>query len=182
LAEETRRISENDWIGARTGMDVEALKRALEEEQKKAEKNLLNWQKAEADFSNYRKRVEQEKAELISFANAKLLTELLTVIDDFERAFANVPPEMAQLPWVDGVRLVHQKLRSVLKSQGVTEIESAGKPFDPNIHEAVMQQPGEEGSVIEEVQKGYMMKDRLIRAAKVVVGSGKKVEASEAEV
>lgn len=182
MAEETRRISENEWMGMKTGADVEALKEALEEEQKKAEKCLLNWQKAEADFSNYRKRVEQEKAELTGFANAKLLTVLLPVLDDLERAFANVPPELAQLPWVDGVRLVHQKLRSVLKSQGVIEIEAAGKPFDPNLHEAVMQQPGEEGTVMEEVQKGYMMKDRLLRAAKVVVGSGRTVEASETEV
>ena len=101
-----------------------------------------------------------------------LIFSLLPILDDLERAFASVPPRLAKLSWLDGVRLIERKLRASLESQGLSEIKVLGEPFDPHLHEAVRQDKGTEGIVIEEVRKGYKLHDRVIRPAMVVVGSG----------
>ena len=152
--------------------DIEILKQALAEEKVKAEGHLANWQRAQADFINYKRRVEQEREEISKFANAMLIFSLLPILDDLERAFASVPPRLAKLSWLDGVRLIERKLRASLESQGLSEIKVLGEPFDPHLHEAVRQDKGTEGIVIEEVRKGYKLHDRVIRPAMVVVGSG----------
>ena len=153
--------------------DVETLKQSLSEEKAEAEKYLANWQRSEADFSNYKKRIEQEKAELSSIANTILVIDLLPVLDDLERAFASLPPEVEGLAWVDGVRLIHRKLQGVLEARGLVEIEALGQQFNPSLHEAVLYRDGEEGIVIDDVQKGYKFGDRIIRPAMVVVGKAK---------
>ena len=152
--------------------DIGALKQSLAEEKTKAEGYLANWQRAQADFTNYKRRSEQEKEELIKFANSALMLNLLSAIDDLERALASIPPDIAKLSWVDGIRLIGRKLKAGLEAQGLTPIEVMGKPFDPNFHEAVRHARGENGIVIEEIQKGYQLHDRVIRASKVVVGNG----------
>jgi molecular chaperone GrpE len=152
--------------------DIESLKSALEEEEAKAKKYLSSWQRAEADFDNYKKRVEQERSENTKFANMALVINLLPVVDDFERALRSLPPTLAGLSWVDGLRLIHRKLQATLETQGLTEIKSVGETFDPAVHEAVTQAEGEEGKIIEELQKGYKLHDRVIRPALVVVGKG----------
>ena len=152
--------------------DIEALKNALAEEKAKAESNLANWQRAQADFINYKRRSEQEREEVTEFANATLMLSLLPILDDLERAFTAIPPRLAKASWVDGMRLIERKLRASLEGQGLAEIEAVGEPFDPNVHEAVMQGKGKEGMVVEELQKGYKFRDRLIRPSKVVVGDG----------
>ena len=152
--------------------DIEILKQALAEEKVKAEGHLANWQRAEADFINYKRRVEQEREEISKFANAMLIFSLLPILDDLERAFASVPPRLAKLSWLDGVRLIERKLRASLESQGLSDIKVLGEPVDPHLHEAVRQDKGTEGIVIEEVRKGYKLHDRVIRPAMVVVGSG----------
>jgi molecular chaperone GrpE len=101
---------------------------------------------------------------------------LLPVIDDLERAIDSVPSDLADNSWVDGMRLITRKLRMNLEAQGLTQIKALGEQFDPNIHEAVMQAQGEEGKVVEEIEKGYKLNDRLIRPSKVVVGSGEEKE------
>ena len=152
--------------------DVESLKKALAEEKGKAENYLASWQRAQADFINYKRRSEQEAEERRKLANSGLLLSLLPVIDDLERALASVPPDIAEDSWVDGIRLIINKASAELEAQGVVPIQVLGKPFDPNLHEAVRQGSGEEGMVIEEVEKGYMFYDRVLRPGKVVVGNG----------
>jgi len=152
--------------------DIEALKQALAEEKKKAEANLANWQRAQADFINYKRRSEQEKEEIGKFANTMLMLNLLPIFDDLERAFTSIPPHIARLTWVDGIRLIERKLQASLEAQGLSQIKALGKPFDPKFHEAAMHGKGKEGIVIEELQKGYMLHDRVIRPTMVVVGNG----------
>ena len=152
--------------------DVEVLKQALAEEAARAEANLAGWQRAQADFINYKQRSEQEKEESVNFANSLLMLNLLPILDDLERAFASIPTRLAKLSWVDGVKLIERKLRATLEAQGLSPIKALGEPFDPNLHEATRQDKGKEGMVIGEVQKGYKFRDRVIRPSKVVVGNG----------
>ena len=153
-------------------IDIEALKKMLAEEQEKSLKYLSNWQRSQADLVNYKKYIDLDKQESSKFANSTLIVKLLPVIDDFERAISSLPPDTASQPWVEGFRLIDRKFRSILDMQGVTEIKAKGQPFDPRFHEAVRQDKGPEGVVLDEVEKGYMFKDRLLRASKVVVGTG----------
>jgi molecular chaperone GrpE len=152
--------------------DIEDLKEALAEAKAKAEANLAGWQRAQADFINYKKRNEQEKQELSRFANSVLILNLLPVLDDFERAFSSIPASTKKHSWLDGIKLIKRKLWAVLEAQGVSPIKALGEPFDPRFHEAVRQDKGKDGIVIEEVQKGYMIDDRVIRPTMVVVGNG----------
>jgi molecular chaperone GrpE len=152
--------------------DVETLKKILAEAKAKAEANLAGWQRAQADFINYKKRSEQEKEELVKFANAVLILNLLPILDDLERAFTSIPLRMAKLSWVDGIKLIERKLWASLEAQGLSPIKALGEPFDPTLHEAIRQDKGKAGIVIEELQKGYMLGDRVLRPAMVVVGNG----------
>lgn len=153
---------------------------ALAEAKAEAEEYLAGWQRAKADFINYKRRSEQEKEEIGKFANAMLISSLLPVLDDLERALSSIPPRLAKAEWVKGIRLIERKLRANLEAQGLSAIEALGEPFDPNLHEAMRQDKGEEGIVIAEIQKGYKLHDRVIRPSKVVVGGGEEAE-EEAE-
>ena len=159
--------------------DIESLKQALAEEKEKAEGYLANWQRAQADFINYKRRSEQEKEEVGKFANALLMLNLLPVLDDLERALNSIPPHLASLTWVDGIRLIERKLQASLEAQGLSPVKALGEPFDPKFHEAAMHAKGKEGIVIEELQKGYKLQDRVIRPAMVVVGNGEGEEKKE---
>lgn len=152
--------------------DIETLKQALTEEKARAEDYLASWQRAQADFINYKRRSEQERNEYSKFANSTLILSLLPVLDDLERAFNSMPPKAARGDWADGIRLIERKLRASLEAQGLSPIEALGQPFDPNFHEAVRQDKGKEGIVIEELRKGYMLHDRVLRPTAVVVGNG----------
>jgi len=164
-----------------TAEDIEALKAQLEEERKKAEGYLANWQRAAADFQNYKRRTEQERQEVALLANAALIINILPVLDDLERALRTVEAHLAGLTWVDGIRLIHRKLQAILEAAGVKEIKTEGQDFDPRYHEATMSAEGEEGKVVAEVQRGYMLGDRVLRPAMVIVGRGKKPEGEEKE-
>jgi molecular chaperone GrpE len=159
--------------------DMETLKQALAEEKARAEANLANWQRSQADFINYKRRSEQEKEEIGKFATSILMLSLLPIVDDLERAFDSIPPHLTQFTWVDGIRLIERKLQASLEAQGLSPIKAIGEPFDPNLHEATMYRKGEEGIVIEELQKGYKLHDKVIRPAMVVVGNGEKEEEKE---
>ena len=156
--------------------DFNSLKQALDAEKEKAEEYLANWQRAQADFINYKRRTEHEREELGKFANSVLILSLLPTIDDLERALSSLPPRPVKLAWLDGIKLIEQNLKTTLKSQGLTPIEALGKPFDPSFHEAVRQDKGKEGIVIEELQKGYLLNDKLLRPSVVVVGNGEEEE------
>lgn len=155
--------------------ELDALKKQLEEEKQKAAENLAGWQRAAADFANYRRRAEQEKNELIKYANANLLLKILPILDDFERAMQTMPNDrLAQLTWVDGIFLIERKLRTVLESEGLQPIPALGQSFDPTYHEAVLQEEtpeaGQDGKVLAELQKGYKLNERVIRPTMVKVG------------
>jgi len=161
--------------------DAEALKQALAEEKARAEANLMGWQRAQADFINYKRRAEQEKDEISQFANSILILNLLPILDDWERALASIPDDQANLGWVGGVRLIERKFRGILEAEGLSPITAVGEPFDPTQHEAAMQGKGKEGIVIAELEKGYKFRDRVIRPAKVVVGNGEEGEEEKEE-
>jgi len=159
--------------------DTEALKQVLAEEQKKAEEYLSSWQRAQADFINYKRRTEQERADFNRFASANLILSLLPVLDDLERALNSMPPKLTKNRWLEGIKLIENKFRSTLEGQGLSTIKTLGEPFDPNFHEALRQDKGEEGIVIEEFQKGYMLGDRVLRPAQVIVGNGEEAAKEE---
>ncbi len=159
--------------------DIDYLKEQLTEANSKAESYLANWQRAQADFINFRRRVEQDKEESTKFSNAMLILNILPVLDDLERALLNVPREIAGLTWMEGVHLIYRKLQMVLENAGLSEIRAVGEKFDPNLHEAIMYGDGPEGVVVSEVQKGYRLYDRVIRPSTVVVGEGKAESLSE---
>jgi len=148
------------------------LEQAFAAEKEKAEQYLANWQRTQADFANYKRRTEQEKEELGKFANSVLIINLLSVLDDMERAIASLPAELAEDNWVNGIKIIENKFRTNLESQGVSPIAAIGEVFDPHLHEAVRQDTGKEGIILEEMQKGYMFHDRVLRPSKVIVGNG----------
>ena len=159
--------------------DIEALQTALAEEKEKAEKYLANWQRSQADLENYTKRSEQERAEIVESANRMLVSDLLPILDDFERAFASLPVELYEQNWTEGIRLIYNKIKAVLEGQGLAEIEAKGEYFDPCWHEAAGQLKGEEGVCVEEIRKGYRFRDKLLRPAMVMVGAGGKNKIQE---
>lgn len=145
---------------------------AADDYKQKAEEYLAAWQRTQADFMNYKRRTEQEKREFLLNANAELLRKLLPVLDDLERALDHAPEDGEGQEWLDGTRLVAKKFRSTLESIGVKPVLALGMAFDPTVHEALHQDKGREGFVVGEFQKGYMLHDKLLRPARVIVGNG----------
>jgi molecular chaperone GrpE len=129
-----------------------------------------------ADFDNYRKRMAREQLEMSKRAAERLVTDLLPVLDDLERALV-AAEEHEEAKLEEGVRLVHRALADTLRREGLAEIETNGR-FDPHVHEALLAQPSdaEEGSVIQVIQKGYRLGDRVLRPARVVVAAPKDEE------
>jgi molecular chaperone GrpE len=127
--------------------------------------------RAVAELRNFRRRADTENQEAVRYASADLIRALLPIMDDLERSLAAVPEDESSA-LAEGVRLVHQNLVKVLQTHHVERIESQGQPFDPSLHEAMMQQPSDEhppSTVIEEYQSGYKLWDRVLRHAKVIV-------------
>ncbi len=157
------------------------LAKVLSETKQKAEDYLDSWKRAQADFINYKRRTEEERLDIGKYANSELILSLLPILDDFERAFESILPRLAKTAWVDGIRLVERKLRATLEAQGLSPIKAVGETFDPNQHEAVMHSKGEDGKVVQEMQKGYRLYDRILRPSKVAVGNGKLEEEQKEE-
>lgn len=127
--------------------------------------------RAQADLQNFRKRKERESEERVANANARLLLELLPVLDDFERAFASVPTGETEAAWVKGFELILRKLQTVIDREGVTPIPAAGA-FDPNLHEAISIESSAtvpSGEIIAEIRRGYRLNDRILRPSQVRV-------------
>jgi molecular chaperone GrpE len=148
------------------------LEQELSEAKAKAQEYLESWQRAQADYANFRKRLEMDKSEAIKYANTGLILRILPVLDDFKRAVAHVPPSMADDPWVEGINGIARKLETALETAGLSPIKAQGENFDPSVHEAAGCAPGKEGIVVQELQKGYMFNERVIRPSRVMVGSG----------
>lgn len=151
---------------------VESLREQIEGLRAEKEEQLRGWQRTQADFVNYRRRVEQEREELVKAAEAGLALDLLPVLDDLDRALASLPHELAGLTWVEGILLIERKLRVVLEAHGLKPIEALDREFNPIEHEAVLRdgEPGEATVVTAELQKGYRFRDRVLRPTLVKVG------------
>ena len=146
---------------------------ALARTREQADDNLRNWQRTAADFSNYKRRTDEERAAVGLMANAILIGRILGVLDDFDRALESVPEDVHE-GWLDGIRLVERKLQALLEAEGVKPIEAIGQPFDPNLHEAVVHEDTTEypdNTVIGEVQRGYLLHERVLRPSLVRVAN-----------
>ncbi len=144
---------------------VEALQAKVE----KLEDSLL---RAKADYHNAQRRLAIERADAIRYANAEVMKSLLGVLDDFDRSLAAAENSDDLAPVIDGVRLVYSNLTKALRDHGLEGIDALHEPFDPSVHEAIMQQPSTDfptGTVVQEVAKGYRLRDRVLRPTKVVV-------------
>lgn len=153
--------------------DAPSLEEQLTAERAKAAEYLEHWQRSHADFINFRRRTESERADIMTFANAAFITKLLPVIDDFDLALVNVPEEQRATPWVEGILAIQRKLQRLLEGEQITPIEAQGQPFDPNLHEAVAvdDDAREPHHVVQELRRGYRLKDRVLRPTLVRVGS-----------
>ena len=158
------------------GMAAEAVVATAEDElaaaRAEAARNLDGWQRAQAEFANARKRFEKQRVEAYTNASGDLAAKLLPLIDDFERALANAPAAVASDPWLAGVALMYRKMLGILEEMDVRPIPAEGAPFDPNLHEALAQEPSpqhDSGVVVREMRRGYRQGERVIRPSLVVV-------------
>lgn len=151
-------------------LSVEELKSQLEESEKKSAEYLAGWQRARADFLNYKKE-EMERIEgLLKYAEEEFVLRILPIMDNFDLVEKKLPEDLNNNEYVKGIFQIKSQFQGFLKNQNVEEINVVGEKFDPNLHEVVGEEDGEEpGVIIEEVQKGYKINGRLLRPAKVKV-------------
>jgi len=155
-----------------SGEEYSSLRGQLEEAEARAAENLDGWQRAQAEFVNYKNRVQRDREMSYTSMKGDIIKQVLPVIDDLERALQNRPQGEMVKGWVDGIELIYRKLQGLLDVQNVTRIDAKGQPFDPNFHEAISHEPSDEvesGCVIEVIQQGYMIGERVIRPALVRV-------------
>jgi molecular chaperone GrpE len=163
---------------------IDLLKERLaksEEQTKELEDRLL---RLAAEFDNYKKRMAKEFGYLIKNANENLILQLLDTLDNFQRALNSAKTSNDYENFHKGVELIYNHLKEILSKEGLKEIEALGKPFDPNFHEAVIQAESDkydEGVVMDEISRGYMLNDRLLRASKVVVSKGRPKKETQKE-
>lgn len=152
--------------------DPRELARLLKEKTEEAGAHYDRFLRLQADFENYKKRLEKEKAGYVKYANEELIIELLAVLDDLERARASAELDSTDERLLEGIKMIESKFKDVLDGAGVEEVQAVGEEFDPNYHEAVMTAPAEGSThnmVTRELQKGYILSGKVIRPAKVVV-------------
>lgn len=153
------------------GDEADDLQARLEEAEREREQFKGIAARAQADLVNYRRRAEEEKVEIQLSAKSALLMKMLSTVDDLDRAIAMIPTDESA-GWGEGIQLVRRNVMNMLDTEGVTKVESMGKPYDPAFAEALLfreTEDGEEGTVVEVFREGYMYKDRVLRAAQVVV-------------
>lgn len=152
--------------------DLEALRAELEEVKSQNKEYFEGWQRERADFLNYKRRIEREQAQLVQSLTGSILKKYLPVLDDMERALANIPKDNEAALWAEGIELIYRKLSGILESEGLQRIPAESEMFDPNRHEAISSEESaehESGEIIEVVQQGYTIGDRVLRPAKVRV-------------
>jgi molecular chaperone GrpE len=151
---------------------VDDLQAKLADTQAKSDEYLDGWQRARAEFANYRKRMERDQALVSQTATGNVIKHFLEVVDDLDRALKNRPTDEEGKNWANGVDLIYRKLLSILETEGVKVIQADGQFFDPNLHEAISNEDHpdlESGQVIATVQQGYMLGERVLRPARVRV-------------
>jgi len=178
LAEIQRLVAERDL--ARQKLEAAQADAAIaveqrDELQREKDEFLGALQRERAEFQNFRRRTAEERGQMLGLAAEGLIGKVLSLADDFDRAVETRPEALDGDPWVEGIAAIDRKLRMLLESEGVSEIEAApGTPFDPRDHEAVANVPGTgraDGEIVEELRRGYRLRDRVIRPALVAVAA-----------
>lgn len=173
----TRLLAEIERLGG----ELETARKETDEARRQADEYLAGLQRERAEFVNYRRRSSEEREQSLGLASESLLLKVVALADDFDRAIEAMPSELRspQEPrtnaWIDGIVAIDRKLRTLLESEGVRVMEAIGRAFDPREHEAVANVPGTgrpEGEVVAEVQRGYRLRDRVLRPALVAVAQG----------
>jgi len=155
--------------------EIDHLRAELEAARAEMAEHKASLQRTAADFANYRRRTAEDRERELGLAGESLLRKVLAVADDFDRALDAMPDELKTVSWIEGIVLLDRKLRALLESEGVTPIEAVGRPFDPREHEAIASVPATgrpDGEVVVEVQRGYRVRDRVLRPAMVAVAGG----------
>lgn len=178
------RIEELDVSPTTLLAEIERLSGEVAVGRQQAEEYLGALQRERADFNNFRRRTEQEREAMLGLAGEGLIRKVLALADDFDRAVEARPAALSDDPWAEGVAAIDRKLRLLLDSEGVSPIDaSPGRAFDPAEHEAIANVPGSghpEGAIVEEVRRGYRLRDRVIRPALVAVAAGASPDAGPA--
>ncbi|MBU5595180.1 nucleotide exchange factor GrpE [Amphibacillus sp. MSJ-3] len=178
---ENESTEDEEQINETEEVDQELVEETVEEDSTEKEYQQLVTEKEElfnkfirlqAEYDNYRKRTQREKSADLKYKSQALITELLPVIDNFERALQTASDDESVKSFIEGMDMIYRQLQTVLEAEGVEVIPTVGEEFDPNIHQAVMQVEDDQyetNVVVEEMQKGYRLKDRVIRPAMVKV-------------
>ncbi|MFA5050630.1 MAG: nucleotide exchange factor GrpE [Patescibacteria group bacterium] len=155
--------------------EIKKLQDELELAKQQAEEYLNGWKRTKADYLNREREIDKEKIEWIKFANLELILNFLPIMDSFDHSVKNLPEiedngstSSPRSEWTNGILKIKDQFESFLKAQGIEKIKTLGEKFDPMFHEAIDKQ-GEENEIVEEIQSGYTMHDRVIRPAKVII-------------
>jgi molecular chaperone GrpE len=152
--------------------NIENVKKELKVVKEKAEECLNNWKRAQADYLNLKRRIEEEKRQVVVLANRNLVLQILPVLDNFQRAFEHIPSEYKNSDWIAGIKHLEKQLVGIVEHEGLERILTKGQEFDPRLHEAVLSEKREgakKGIILEELEAGYKLKDKVIKAAQVKV-------------
>jgi molecular chaperone GrpE len=171
LTEETE-LEELNELGEEVRQDITDLKKELDAIRLKSDEYLEGWQRARAEFANFRKRIDREREQSHQVAAGTIIRRYLEILDDLERALSNRPQEGEGAIWAGGIELIYRKFLKTLESEGVNRMAAEGEIFDPNMHEAISHEESpdhESGQIIEVVQPGYVLGDRVLRPALVRV-------------
>lgn len=179
MAEEIQEVQEPQEEEVSPQASAEPSVEDLKQQLVQARDEAVQWQdrclRTAAEFANYRKRVEREREQQLLRLKMEVLRKVLPIADDFDLALENIPKEYENLPWVDGVKMIAQKIKTLLEESGVTPIPAVGEPFDPLYHDALMHEESDEypeGIVSGEIRKGYMLGDQVLRPTLVRVSAG----------
>jgi molecular chaperone GrpE len=171
-AEERPELEELEDLGGEVQITMGELQKELDDIRLKSEEYLEGWQRARAEFANFRKRIDREREQTHQIAVGNIIRRYLEIVDDLERALKNRPEEGEGAVWAGGIELIYRKFLKILESEGVRPMEAEGELFDANLHEAISHEDSpdhESGQIIEVVQRGYMLGDRVLRPALVRV-------------
>ena len=163
--------SEAEWVEG-TGEKAEELKIELEKANQQAAENFEGWQRERADFLNYKKRIERDRVSTEQAITSDIVKNFLVILDDLERALKARPASGEGAAWAEGIELIYRKLQTQLEAKGVTRIPAESQEFDPNLHEAITHEDNpdfESGQIIEVIEQGYLLGDRVVRPARVRV-------------
>ena len=169
------RADEIDISPTKLLADIDSLKDELATARSQSDEYLSALQRERAEFQNFRRRTSEERERALGLAGEDLIRKVLVLADDFDRAIEARPDSIAEDPWFEGIAAIDRKLRQLLESEGVTAIDAEpGRPFDPREHDAIANVPGTdraEGEIVEQVRRGYKLRDRVIRPALVAVAA-----------